>query len=513
MKDAYYEKEHTGGSSASPKLKRSNSSLIGSHSKVVWAVKRQGGRGVRQRHARGACAVEDDNTHESKESKGATGAVQQKKGGVVSDNNKRLQADGGGTKDERKKTAGTGTGAVANVPGNETEEGGDEEEYDVPARLIAEATLMASKPALENLPLKAAMTGSLILSSITPLLRGYSFSHNGTSGTTAANQTAQIDFVAQRGVAIGYDGAIEWFVFVCLLVSSINVLIPALAFGGMGGVDLYRRAKCLQIMTDLIRPSQDKKATHRRARQYRGLSSSLKDEEVAAAVAVAPPPIDLRRASNISAWLAIRCVLQTSGYEFNQRLQIILGTFLVLSISIAVSLLIIMFSGNSKEEILVGWRLSYLVVGSCFALIAALIVIVGAVFGDFANSECAEAVGVIQAFALELRQTAAEATAQADARYVALDRAMPRSAASPGPAVTARQAEELAEEAAEEAAAAARLATATCESLGACVSKLRAHDELRPVEILGLRADRNLLRIIATGAASMVGAIASFVAQ
>ena len=74
-------------------------------------------------------------------------------------------------------------------------------------------------------------------------------------------------------------------------------------------------------------------------------------------------------------------------------------------------------------------------------------------------------------------------------------------------------AEEVAEEAAGKAAAAARLATATCESLGACVSKLQAHDELRPVEILGLRADRNLLRLIATGAASMVGAVASFVAQ
>ena len=507
MKDAYNEKVHKSNTGMPEKLRRSNSGSF--HRKVVWAVKRQGGSGVR--HTRGACTVEDD-THESKES----------------------------------KTADTGTDAVAGVPGDETEEGGDEEEYDVPARLIAEATLMASKnahPLNVILPTIVGMTGSLILALMTPLLRAYSFSDGGknvTGGTTAANQTAQIDLTALRGIAVGYDGAIELVICVCLFVPSLMWMTPALMFPAAAGVDLYRRAKCLQIMTDLIRPSKDKKAMHRRARQ----SSSLKDEEgagcrtqsdevdeVAVAVAVAPPPIDLRRASNISAWLAIRCVLQTSGYEFNQRLQIILGTALVISISIAVSLLVIMFSGKSKEEILVGWRLSYLAVGACFALIAALLVIVGIVFGDFANSECAEAVGVIQSFALELRQTAAEATAQAAARYATLDRAMPPSAASPpspfaslpyaspspGRAVTARRAEEVAEEVAEEAAgkaaAAARLATATCESLGACVSKLQAHDELRPVEILGLRADRNLLRLIATGAASMVGAVASFVAQ
>ena len=234
------------------------------------------------------------------------------------------------------------------------------------------------------------------------------------------------------------------------------------------------------------------------------------------------PAIDLRQVSNIEAWYTIRRVLQRAGEDFHRRLQVMLGAILVISVSLAVSLLILMFSGTSRADILVGWRFTFLCVGAYFALVCSLLLIAGILFGDMANYECGESVGVLHTLSMELRQMAA-GLARDQYQYDCDRLLLPAPASSfPSSSSSSLSAQNVPRNckqfsftapSQQAAAAASQLATATSEGLDAVVKSLRSDDELHPLEILGIRADRQLLRVAAAGAASLVGALVSFVTK
>jgi hypothetical protein len=270
------------------------------------------------------------------------------------------------------------------------------------------------------------------------------------------------------------------------------------------------------------------------AGQVRSRLQNLRDRarRPSRSVALLPPVIDMSRTSNAFAWYRLRIMAQDMGLVYHTRLQVYVTLCLLVVLYIDLQAVVRVARGEGLLKD-VDFDLLYLVaiINSAVVFLA----LIGMVFaGAAANDQLAEQEEAFINAAVDIEEIMRDVTvllqrptggSALGGASVASDASMRRGAGGAGvfvvpPEIAASalgqrvrmcvsraHASALASLPAAEADVLLRDLRSAVSALGTIQQALRVHDDVRPIQVLGLRASTGLLRAIATGAASLAGVL------